>query len=440
MKKLSRAWIALILILVGCGAAHAEIATKMGASLRLRNEFWRNFSDASDETLDNRNMFRIKSSFWGQLSTEEMYTFYLKMTNEFRAYTYFPPSLTKTDKDMRFDINEMVFDNFYMDVKNVFDMPVDIRLGRQDFLGTYGEGFLIMDGTPQDGSRTFYFNALKAAWRMNETNGLDFVYIRNTRDEEYLPVINEDKAPQNLNTTDEEAYVLYWKNKDKENLPFEAYYIYKREDDESGRGLQGEKGIINTMGGFGKYIFDPWTLRGQMAGQFGSYGEEDRQGMGGYLYLDKDFKEMTWTPKASLGYMYLSGDDVDSAENEAWDPLFSRYPWISELYVLSMGRDTGVTGYWTNLMAWRLETTFKTSEKTKLLLAYNYLRAAEETATTTILSGDSLDRGHLFQTRFDYAFTKNITAYLLVDYLLPGDFYVDDDSMLFTRVECQIKF
>jgi len=105
-----------------------------------------------------------------------------------------------------------VIDNLYVDIKDLFDQSVDIRAGRQDFLGTYGEGFLIMDGTPQDGSRTFYFNAFKTAWSIDETNNLDFIYIRDPRYDHYLPVINEIRGRQRLNTTDEEAYVLYWKN------------------------------------------------------------------------------------------------------------------------------------------------------------------------------------------------------------------------------------
>jgi hypothetical protein len=105
-----------------------------------------------------------------------------------------------------------------------------------------------------------------------------------------------------------------------------------------------------------------------------------------------------------------------------------------------MRTETGITNYWTNLMAWRMELSIKTTEKTKLSAGYNFLRANEETASNAILSGDGLNRGHLFATRFEVAFTKNITSYILAEYMLPGDFYNDDDPMLFTRVELQVKF
>ncbi len=57
----------------------------------------------------------------------------------------------------RLDENEMVVDNLYIKANNVFGLPVDLKIGRQDFLGPdmYGEGFLLSDGNPNDGSRCF---------------------------------------------------------------------------------------------------------------------------------------------------------------------------------------------------------------------------------------------------------------------------------------------
>ena len=87
------------------------------------------------------------------------------------------------------DENERVIDNLYMKANNVFGLPVDLKIGRQDFLGPdmYGEGFLFADGNPNDGSRTFYFNAAKAKWKINEDHNVDFVYITNQFQDKYLP-------------------------------------------------------------------------------------------------------------------------------------------------------------------------------------------------------------------------------------------------------------
>jgi hypothetical protein len=439
-------------------AQSEEWKLKWGGAERLRNEFWRNWKDMNDVGLDNRNFFRIKTSLWGQADYEKDLTLYGRLANEFRAHTYFGgtspsfPDKTSSKKGYRFDINEVVVDNLYLDVKNFMGAAVDLRLGRQDFLGTYGEGFLIMDGTPGDGSRTFYFNAAKASWRVNEENTLDLIYINNPRDEEFLPVINRvkfeqqsnrnlDKIPFNLNTTDEEGYVLYLKNKSIKDLALEAYYIYKKEAEEGGgTSFQSQKGKINTIGSFAKYSMAPCTLRGQLAYQFGDYGTVDREGIGGYAFIDHDFKDVLWKPQASLGFVYLSGDNRKTAKNEAWDPLFSRYPWMSELYLLSLGAETGVSGYWTNVEILRASVSFKPTEKAKVSIWYNYLRANAQVAAGTIFSGNKKERGHMPQVKLDYAFNKDVTAYFLAEYLLPKKFYVNKDPALFLRTEVQIKF
>jgi hypothetical protein len=447
-------------MLLSC-QAFAETKIKYGGAERMRYEYWGNWLDMDNCQLDTRSFFRFKTSLWGQMDVDQDFTLYAKLTNEFKAYTYFggatssAPDKTADKKGYRFDINEVVFDNLYADMKGFMGLPVDLRLGRQDFLGTYGEGFLIMDGTPQDGSRTFYFNAAKATWHMDDTRDLDFIYINNPRDEEVLPVINRlmvpsaatprlDKAPQLLNTTDEEAGVLYFKDKSMKDKYLEAYYIYKTEAAEGGgTGYQSQSGDLNTIGAFTKCNFSPFTIRKQAAVQFGDYGGNDRIAYGGYGFLDRDFKDAKFSPRLSAGILYLSGDKKSSDRNEGWDPLFSRWPWMSELYVLTMAGETGVLGYWTNMQIYRLELALNTTKKTKLSLNCNYLRANAQVAATSVgarFSGTSKERGWLPQIRFDYKISDNITTCLLGEYLQPGDFYTDNDPATFLRTEVQIKF
>lgn len=420
-------------------SAYAEIEAKWGPYCRIRHEYWKNWKDMDSAQLDNRNFFRVKDSLWGKLDYENALSLYAKLTNEFKAYTYWYQAASRK-KTYRFDINEAVVDNLYLDIKNLLKLPVDLRLGRQDFLGLYGEGFLISDGTPGDGSRTYYFNAAKTTWRLGGRDTLDFIYIRNPRDDIYLPVINEDKNPQNLTQTAEEAYLLYWKSKVKEEFNLEGYYIYKREDDDAGSGYQAEKGIINTLGSFAKYDLASYALKGQLAYQFGDYGNNDREGLGGYAFVEKNFKEFLWAPMASAGFIYLSGDDKGTSKNEGWNPLFSRAPWISELYSLTMNGETGITCYWTNLQAARLLLVFSPLEKAKFSLGYNFLRANEQPAVSSIFSGAGKNRGHLVQSKAEYAFSKNISTYLLAEYFIPGNFYENDSRALFLRTELTLKF
>jgi hypothetical protein len=411
----------------------ADKFLEAGASVRLRYEYWENFFDFENATDDIRSYFRFKESVWGRLNFTDNLSLYGKLTDEFKVYAHAPASV-----DTTFDINEIIFDNLYFNAKNIFGLPVDMRIGRQDFIFVYGEGFLIMDGTPMDGSRTYYFNAAKAVWHMGEKNSLDFLYITNPNNEQYLVIINEQNPKQLLNYTDEEAFVAYLKSDFLKNAHIEAYYIYKHEDGQSAAKLQAQEGEINTVGSFVKYNISPFVLRGQLAYQYGSYGSNDRKGLGGYLFLDIAFKETMWAPKISIGGLYLSGDNPSTAKNEGWNPLFSRWPWMSELYLFSYVSESGI-GYWTNLVMWRVEIGIVPFEKAKLRVWYNFLRANE--IPVDALFGTGKERGHLLQARADYKIGKHVSTYFLAEYFIPATFYKSTaDNAMFLRTELRFKF
>lgn len=416
--------------------ALAEVSFKPGADLRIRHEYWKNIFDQENSTKDNRNFFRFRYRFFGDLKFNENISLSARLVNELKAYTEY--YLGDAKQDTRFNFDETVIDNLYLDVKNVLDLPLNIRIGRQDFLGMYGEGFLIMDGNPLVGSRSFYFNAFKASYQVNETNTVDFIYTYNPRTDQMLPIINARKPAQLLNRTNETGYILYWKNKDIENLSIEPYYIYKREDgkNKGAAPFMAEKGYLNTFGTYAKYQKESWTFRGQLAGQIGTFGTQDREAIGGYIFVDKDL-DMKFNPKITSGFMYLSGNDPDSSKNEGWNPLFSRWPIMSELYVISYAGESDL-GYWTNLRLYNVKAQLDPTEKTKLTLAYNFLQANEKPTTSL---GNGRNRGHLPQLRFDYKINKDISTYFLAEYFIPGNFYADTaDESLFLRAEVSLRF
>jgi len=317
---------------------------------------------------------------------------------------------------------------------------VDIRAGRQDLIGQYGENFLIADGTPIDGSRTYYFNAFKSSWRVDDKNTLDYIYINDPRTDVFLPVINPNHPGNVLNVTAEEGHVLYLKNRNIDKLALEPFFIYKKEDAKGGTRLQSQKGRLNVPGLFAKYDLTPVTLRGQIVSETGNYGANDRDALGGYFYIDRAFKDKKWEPKLTAGYIYLSGDDPSTSTNEGWDPLFSRYPWFSELYSLSFNGESGLD-YWTNLQAYQLKVELNPTKKIKIEPAYNFLRANEIPTGTSFAVGDGKNRGHLPTCKLSYTFNKNVSTYFLAEYLIPGNFYANTaDPAMFLRTEVMIKF
>ncbi|MBF0523335.1 MAG: hypothetical protein HQL24_09825, partial [Candidatus Omnitrophica bacterium] len=210
----------LVIFLAVCAKAQAEIKFTPGVDLRIRHEFWKNITDFENQTKDNRNYFRTRYRFSGDLQFNDKVDVYTRLTDEFKDYTYYPNS----QKGLKFDVNETVIDQLYLGIKEFAGLPLNIRVGRQDLLDQYTDNFLIADGTPLDGSRTMYFNAAQFSVKANDKNTIDFVYINDPKDDNALPIINRMDGNTTLNKTDETGYLLDWKNSSLEKLSFESYY------------------------------------------------------------------------------------------------------------------------------------------------------------------------------------------------------------------------
>jgi hypothetical protein len=406
---------------------------KYGLDIRLREEYLINVLDMTDGVGKDDNYLRLKISPWLKYNLSDDVGFMLKLTAEPRYF--FSSGDYGKGKDITNE--EIVFDNLYLDYKNAFGAPIDLRIGRQDFLGAYGEGFVIMDGTPGDGSKTFYFNAAKAIWKINDKTSVDVVYI-NDFHEDHMAVINDQQIP--TNTSDEQGIVVYGKSKVSDIVTLEPYYIWKQE---GGYGTTPTL-KLNTLGGRAVIAPDPWKIRAELAGQFGSYddSDRDREGLGGYLIAGRKFKDVCMTPEVNLGVYYLSGDDSGSADNEAWDPVFSRWPWLSELYLFTLAKESKIAAYWSNLLAYRASVKLDITKDTNLVFWYNYMLANEDpNITGSIFSNDGKVRGQLPQIQLNHKFNKNLDGYILVEELFPGNYYVDgSDNAWFFRWQLQYKF
>jgi len=485
--------VTLLVLLVGVffiSAAYAEVTFNYGASERIRQEIFDNLNDLETmrptNTSYDRNFLRFRTSLWGSADFNKDTGAYLKVTNEFLYHLgpYKQPSdpLSRPQDFVRLDENEFIFDNLYIKANNIFGLPVDLKIGRQDFLGPdmYGEGFLILDGTPGDGSRTFYFNAAKAKWRINQNHNVDLVYITDRERDTYMPVwrtavANSGTYYRNkkiLNASDEQAFVVYGRDKLSENLTIEPYYIFKKEEEFQFPFVAPHASVtpeldLNTVGARAVYTSGPWTVGGEFAYQFGEYdgdkgdpqyfynktdqkgfAGEDREGYGGYIFGKRKFADMKLKPEFELRFIYLSGDDPDSDKNEDWDPLFSRAPAWNELMIYTLPNETikegyAIPGYWTNLQLYMLKVTMELTPDTKLSLSYQYLRANEQAnplASYNAMFSDGYEKGHLPTLLVSHKFSKNIDAYFQYEYFMPGNFYASNaKNGQFLRWQLQFK-
>jgi len=462
-KMLKKALVVAMLLMVGAFIfvpfVQAETKFEYGAAFRLRQEVWDDVvnlgtSVASGGGMD-RAFFRLRTQAWGKVSFNQNYAVYARLVNEAKYFTgpfYAYKTQDAGEKD-RFDPDELAIDALYFDAKDIFGLPVDLRAGRQDFLGpdTYGEGFLILDGTPGDGSRTFYHNAVKAKVKFNKDNSLDVVYINNPKSDVYLPSMHPAVKgglfvdnKKLLTTSREEAFVLYGRSKVTENVLIEPYYIYKQE----GAFSTTPELSLNTIGARAVISVDTWKFGGEFAHQFGSYsGSVDRTGNGGYIFVSRKYDNVKFKPEFDLRYVYLSGDDPGTAEVEAFNPLFSRNPNWNELTIYTQLNETaklggaGMPGYWTNMEIIKASVNLNFSPETKLNLAYQYLWAPEQSGiSSSLYSNDGTSRGHLPSGVLSHKFSKNLDGFIQLEYFMPGNYYKSAaDNATFFRWQLNFK-
>ena len=140
-------------------AGDAYPTLKGGADLRVRQEYYDNIPRVTGPSVEN-NYLRVRTRGWGEIDFAPNVLVLGRLTNEFRYYW-------EPNEDAVTDIwpfaGEAAVDALYLDWKGLLDNTLDVRLGRQDMM--YGNGRVLMDGTPKDGSRTFYMDGFKLSYR-----------------------------------------------------------------------------------------------------------------------------------------------------------------------------------------------------------------------------------------------------------------------------------
>jgi hypothetical protein len=356
-------------------------------------------------------------------------------------------------------------DNLYVNWDRPAGLPISIRAGRQDL--TYGRGFVILDGTPLDGSRSIYSDAIKLTLHADAIRtDLDLFAVDNKAYESRLQPIAIE-AGQEVYTSDYDTKLLgaYLISKYFAPMEINAYYIYK-DDTLPSKGLihdifngsDSNGRIVHTVGGLVQgTACKAWDYYGEAAFQWGNEGavtggvsEEQRIGYGLNSDLGYTFQQCPVTPRLHAGYESLSGDDPHSKTFGGWDPVMSRWPQLSELYVYrweAEGRQTGLgsPGAWTNLQAITAGASAKPMPKMTTTFDYSLMFANERNDKTKVIPGttpygNGYIRGSLFVAKLLYDFNAHVSGHLWVEYFVPGDFYASSAAnAYFLRWELTFK-
>ena len=398
---------------------------------RLRLETWDNTISLNNDSADANLYTRSRTLLGTVWSPSPKVTLGLRLGNEFRYYV--------APKNRDFDLHEVFVDQLYARAALPWYKPLSFTVGRQDI--ALGEGFIMMDGTPRDGSRSVYFNAVRLDWTIRPDHLLTAFVCREEETDDWLPLIHD--MDQLLVEQPETGIGVHYAGK-WSKTEIQGYLIRKETDDNRAIPFSSS---TNTVGGrIKRPVLSSIDLTAVMeaAYQFGKRGDVDRQAFGGYGYVQ--YRPAWKTPCACLpsllaaGVIFLSGDDTETDNWEGWDPMFGRWPKWSDSYIYAEVKEDAVA-WWTNLLSINAEVRFLPSSSTELRLAFHHLIAPRKADTLSFPGGTGTTRGELVIAKLSYKFDQRWSGHLLCEGFNPGNYYFDGaDSYAWIRAELMYAY
>jgi len=401
-----------------------------GFEQRIRTEDWNNITDYNGKADDERHQIRFRNRFWFNLPLASDVDLYVGMNNEFKKQTL---------PGVKLNGDELIFEALYVDFKKLPIKGLSLRVGRQNLMR--GEGFVLFDGSSGDGSRTAYFNGIDLSYGYKKSK-VELIGILDPRQDRMLPIVHDQH--KYLNEWDEQAIGLYYTDRNSKNNDVDAYYFYKKEVHDyraiTNAQFQPDR-HISTLGARLVHRFNPGlAATTEFAEQWGAQHPSTQiQAWGGYGYLKKSFPTTGWKPYILGGYWAMSGDDPSTSKIEGWDPIFSRWPKWSELYIYSQVRERGVA-YETNDRFLQFEGGFNPVKKVGIRGTWYHHNAFHAFPGSAAVYGTGTGRGDNFQVRTDITLNNYVKGHLLYESLSPGNFYKNDGLGYFFRAEITYTF
>ena len=417
---------------------------------------WNHDEEASNDgagLVSDADLFRVRHRLWGKFTLRSGPSLTARMTCEWWRFINPWRWNPSTGGD-----NELILDNLFIDVPRVPYVPASLRVGRQDILR--GEGFILMDGGPLDGSRSIYQNAVLLGLDgqrlgLRKTK-VELLAIRNLA---WDPMViangpsdaEKDAGKRKIVEWDETAFGLYVTQTSLARQTLEGYYIYKEQEFPAaadpflklstlGARVSGDLPYALKFAAEGAYQLGthPMTCFDEEA--VASECDYDHRSYGGYVWVSRPFLVML-RPTVKLGAVYLSGDDeADWPSGEivdrSWVPVFSRWPEWSELYIYTLINEGRGVAYWTNLRSLNASVSIQPNGPLKLSYTYHALHAPQ-----TASADQGHDRGSLHEWLATADLGRHTSMHFLIERFQPGDFYGDPvDDAWFIRTELMLKY
>ena len=465
-----------------------------GADLRVRNEYFDSALSLTTERsvsplfgpLAAQDYFRIRGRVWAGITPVENVSFNVRLTAEPREFME-PSTMDTYYNGLGMQWRYGIFDSLNVQWKKALDLPATVTVGRQDIF--LGDGWLVGDGTPEDGSFTYFLDSARITVNLeDQKTTIDAIgIIQDGRPDGWLPTVGPstslggDPEPYLLTDQNEKGAIVWIANKSIPQANLDGFFIYKNDTriDNSPEATFGDNADIFTFGGSVSGLVEShWKYSAEGAYQFGRKQDPELNGqtplpnpllapsaqtkgyrdLGAfgvnarltYLFNDK------WNDQVSLCFEYLSGDNPNTGTDEMFDVLWGRWPRWSEMYNIYSYVQESRVGQTANL--YRIGPTWTVAPFKNFDFSASYFALFADQAVPTRDLNETLNpalglpafagpftttgtfRGHYFQTIFKYRFSKHMTGHLWGEWLLPGDYYVSKGLIQFLRAEVMFTF
>jgi hypothetical protein len=423
-----------------------------GFDIRAREEYIKNATLNQNATtgLGNEDLWtRIRPRLWTQIKPVEDLDLSVNARLIWEYWMICKPDTMPSTPD-----TVVTFDDLNVRWANIGDMPLAVTIGRQQM--RFGDGWLIFEGTPGDGSRSVYFDAVRGTYTAEEMNTtFDAVYVENRGDSQdsLIPNFNETQAAgvkgRYTAENNERGIILYASNKSIQSTTIDPYFIYYHAG-----ALEGAPGV-EVPGTFA----DIYTLGLRVAGDMTDniQGRAEGAFQFGNSQIGSSFAPESsshsvcgaWGLNSRLTYNWH--DELDTA---AWggyevrsggkDPaqdfniLWGRYPQWSDLYNGYVDSIDGRPASSSNLHRLYVGAGFTPCKPLTFQANYNLLFVYNDNVTSpAIADGSNCFRGQLVTALLKYQFSEHVAGHLQGEVFFPGDYYSNDnnDVALFARYE-----
>ena len=414
----------------------------LGGQVRMRGYNLQNvWSFDDDMDYDNWDVFRHKTTIWAKIDATEKVSGFVALSNQNWGEGVSGVDISTGPWEIDNMSNKVFVDNAYINVKDMFDLPVDLRIGRQNVM--YGTGFVLFDGNSQFGSTSIFLDGVKASWRITDNITLDGLYFKDWEgsrdngsfDGAYDGDVEDDITVSGLYLTNKACPLTGMK---------QELYALNRTD--QGSNLSGER-LKKDIWMYGLRMSDTmdcgfdYSLEGAI--QTGDAyrkpvtGETvDQDAYGLKLGAGYTFKDVSMSPRLYLGYAFLSGDeDSTDDDNERWDVFYGGHaPQFGDIIAfkyLNVGptnviADTYDPTY-NQLSSTGGEAVYSNLQNITLGVSANLMKNLSANVSWSMLEADETRAGYddeigdVYQLTLKYKYTDKLAFTLYGAQFAPGD-------------------